>query len=278
MQLSRPTFDRLRQLIHRYCGLVVGEDKEYLVHDRFAPLLRQHGWTSFEQLADRLGNPRNGELIDEAVEAIVTRETSFFRDPHVWESLRRELLPRLIAGRITAGPRVRVWSAAASTGQEAYTLAMLATEWADAKSDPRVTTDAFSILAADICPTAVQAGKAGIYESRELARGISETRRRRFFEPVEQQWQIREPLRRMVEFRRVNLAEALPRWGPFDLICCRNVLIYFDEATRRRICEQFHAQLSDGGWLLLGAAENLYGISDQFVSTALGDAVIYRKT
>lgn len=273
MQLHRATFDRIRKYIHRYCGLVIGDDKEYLIHDRLKPLIRQRGWNSFEQLADRLGDQSNVALVDEVVEAIVTRETSFFRDAHVWESLRNELLSRLVAAR----PRVRIWSAATSTGQEAYSLGMLATEWTESNPSARIATSAFSILATDICPSAVQTGQTGKYETRELSRGISDARRRRFFEPVGASWQVHAPLRRMVEFRRVNLADPLPRLESFDLICCRNVLIYFDEATRRTICEQFHALLADGGWLLLGAAENLYGISDRFASTSMGAAMIYRK-
>lgn len=274
MRLERPVFDRLRQTIHRTCGLVIGDDKEYLVRDRLAPIVTKHGWQSYEQLADRIALPGQTALVDEVVEAIVTHETSFFRDPHVWESLRRELFPRLLAQK-PAGSNVRLWSAAMSTGQEAYTLAMLAHEFADTSA--AATPSRFSILATDICQSAVAAGKTGVYETRDLARGVSELRRRRFFEPHEGRWRAKTELREMIDFRRVNLAQPLPPLGAFDLICCRNVLIYFDDATRRRLCEQFHSLLAGEGWLLLGAAENLYGISDRFESTKLGEAVVYRK-
>lgn len=274
MRLERPVFDRLRQSIHRTCGLVIGDDKEYLVRDRLAPVVAKHGWQSYEQLADRIALPGQSALVDEVVEAIVTHETSFFRDPHVWESVRRELFPRLLA-RKSPGANVRLWSAAMSTGQEAYTLAMLAQEFNN-QSSP-AAPQRFFVLATDICQSAVAAGKAGVYETRDLARGVSELRRRKFFEPHEGRWRAKDELRQAIDFRRVNLAQPLPPLGRFDLICCRNVLIYFDDATRRRLCEQFHALLGVDGWLLLGAAENLYGISDQFESTTLGEAVVYRK-
>lgn len=269
MRLERPDFDRLRQAIYRECGLVIGDDKEYLVRDRLAPIVARHGWTSYAQLADRLQHGASAALVDEVVDAIVTHETSFFRDPHVWESLRRELFPRLCE-RKSPQREVRIWSAATSTGQEAYTLAMLAHETSDAP-------DRCSILATDICPNALAVGQSGMYDTRDLARGLAEARRRRFFEPRAGRWQASAALRQRIDFRRVNLAQPLPPLGPFDLICCRNVLIYFDDATRRRLCERFHALLVHQGWLLLGAAENLYGITDQFESTQLGDAVVYRK-
>jgi chemotaxis protein methyltransferase CheR len=277
MRLERADFDRLRQSIHRLCGLVIGDDKEYLVRDRLAPIIARNGWNSYAQLADRLQSGAISKLTDEVVEAIVTRETSFFRDPHVWESIRRDLFPKLLESR-SPSEKVRLWSAAASAGQEAYTLAMLVHEAADSQLSPRASPERFSILATDICPTAVAAGQQGVYDARELARGVTELRKRRFFEAYDGRWRVREELRKLVEFRRVNLAHPLPRLGTFDLICCRNVLIYFDEATRRQVCAQFHGLLANGGWLLLGSAENLYGISDRFESVQFGEAIAYRKT
>jgi chemotaxis protein methyltransferase CheR len=278
MRLTEPTFDKLQQAIQRLCGLVITHDKQYLIHDRLAPVVQRHGWQTLEQLAERLALARSGELVDDVVEAIVTRETSFFRDAHIWDALRRELLPRLVAERTAVRPRVRMWSAGTSTGQEAYTLAMLTLEMGTAATSPALSQDRFSILATDICPSAVLAGKTGQYNALEMARGISAARRERFFESCGAGWRVREPLRWMVDFRRVNLTEPLPALGCFDLICCRNVLIYFDQAMRRHICDQFHHLLVEGGWLLLGASENLYGISARFSSVTLGDAIVYRKS
>lgn len=269
--LSRATFDRLAIQIHRLCGVVVGPDKEYLVRDRLEPIVRRHGWRSFEELAERLPGATTSPLSVEVVEAIVTHETSFFRDPHVWEAIGQVVYPNLLHARGAQSP-LRCWSAAASTGQEAYTLAMVFLEHAAGAAPEQC-----SILASDICPTAIRRGELGEYESRELARGLSPGRKQRFFEPLEPRWRVNDAARRMVEFRRLNLVEPLPPLGPFDLICCRNLLIYFDEPTRRTLCARLHALLRDGGWLVLGSAENLYGVSDGFESVVAGKALFYRK-
>jgi chemotaxis protein methyltransferase CheR len=277
MQLDRPTLERLSQQVRRLCGLVVTSDKEYLLRDRLGPVLRRHGWQVFAQLADRLDSPAQVALADEVVEALMTHETAFFRDPHVWEALRREVFPGLLARRTPAGPRVRFWSAATSTGQEAYTMAILAQEYVEAQAGKAAPAESFSILATDICSSALQSGSAAEYDLWQMRRGISDQRQACFFEPREKRWRVREPLRRVVDFRRVNLVEPLPRLGAFELICCRNVLIYFDEAIRKRVCEQLHSLLVQGGWLVLGAAENLYGITERFESVSLGDVLVYRK-
>lgn len=267
MQLPPATFERLQRQVQRLCGLALGADKEYLVRDRLEPLLRRHSWKSFEELAERLEQSRDTALADGVVEAIVTHETSFFRDPHVWEAVQRRVLPEILARR----GKVRIWSAATSTGQEAYSLAMLCSEF-DARGPDRC-----SILATDICESALRAGAAGEYDVRELDRGVSAARRQRFFHPAGRKWRVNEGLRRMIEFRRVNLAAPLPALGTFDLICCRNLLIYFSLETRQQLCERLRAALADGGWLLLGAAENLYGVSDRFSSFAIDGALIYRQ-
>jgi chemotaxis protein methyltransferase CheR len=202
------------------------------------------------------------------VEAMVTHETSFFRDPQVWEALARGVLPRLLARE---GP-IRLWSAGTATGQEAYSLAMLMRELTDAKSAERC-----SILATDISEAAVRIGTAGEYEPRELARGVSPQRRQRFFFEHQRRWRVNEELRRMIEFRRLNLAMQLPPLGRFHLICCRNLLIYFNLETRVALAEQLNGLLADGGWLLLGSAENLYGVSERFASEMVEGALIYRK-
>ncbi|MDZ4781578.1 MAG: protein-glutamate O-methyltransferase CheR [Planctomycetia bacterium] len=273
MRLAPETFDRLRVRIQNLCGLAIGADKEYLVRDRLEPLLKRRAWNTFEQLAERLELARDTGLADEVVEAIVTHETSFFRDPQVWEALRRRVLPELLA----QGRRARIWSAATSTGQEAYSLAMLAQEVAEAQPAPGAMAERCSILATDISDPAIQVGMTAAYEPREIDRGVSAARKNRFFHESGKHWRADESLRRMIEFRRLNLAAPLPRFGAFDLICCRNLMIYYSVETRRALCEQFHASLADGGWLLLGAAENLYGISDRFESEMIEGALMFHK-
>jgi chemotaxis protein methyltransferase CheR len=288
MQLSRPVFDALRLLIHRLCGLVVGEDKTYLVQHRLGPLARAVGCRSFEEFAQKLRGPEGAALHAPIIEAITTAETSFFRDGHMFEAFRTHLLPRL-GEKARRGAKVRIWCAAAATGQEPYSLAMLLCDYAQANALlplPKgiLATKAgagegdFSILATDISEKVLAAARAGEYSARDAARGLTPALLARHCERRGAAWVVREPARRLVEFRRLNLTGVLPDLYSFDAIFCRNLLIYFDLDTRRRVCRGLHDRLLEDGWLVLGAAENLYGVTDQFEPLRRGDALIYRKS
>ena len=274
MQLSRAIFDELRLLIHRLCGLVVGEDKAYLVRHRLGPLARAIGCRSFEEFVLKLRGPEGAAPHAPIIEAITTAETSFFRDGHMFEAFRTHLLPRL-GEKARRGTKVRIWCAAAATGQEPYSLAMLLWDYGqeNASSLPlggKPATKAgardgnFSILATDISEKVLAVAHAGEYSERDAARGLTPALLARHFERRGAAWVVREPARRMVEFRRLNLTGVLPDLYSFDAIFCRNLLIYFDLDTRRRVCRGLHDHLLEDGWLVLGAAENLYGVSDEF--------------
>jgi chemotaxis protein methyltransferase CheR len=281
VHLSRATYDELRQVVHRLCGLVLGEDKAYLVRHRLGPLARVSGCKSFEELSERLRRPGSAALCDEVVEAITTGETSFFRDGHPFDAFRSRLLPELIErGRkkpVTGRPRVRLGSVGCSTGQEPYSLAMVVRDFLHSGRAAGLAEQDFRILATDVSARVLAVAAAGEYPRREVARGLAPGQLARYFTPRGRGFAVREEVRRLVEFRRVNLVKPLAGLGTFDGIFCRNVLIYFDEATRRRVSEQLAALLDDGGWLVLGAAENLYGISDRFETLAVGTTLVYRK-
>jgi chemotaxis protein methyltransferase CheR len=271
MHLPRSTFEELRQLIHRLCGLVLAEEKAYLVRHRLEPLARASGCRDFEEFCRRLRDPGGAALYDSIIEAITTSETSFFRDRHPFEAFRQFFLPRVrAASPFPSGPRLRIWCAAVSTGQEPYSLAMLVR---DAGLDERHV----SILATDISARVLEVAAAGAYSEREVTRGLTPGQIARHFRQEEDRWLVQEPLRRLVEFRRFNILNPLVGLGRFDAIFCRNVLIYFDEGTRRRVCQQCYDALGDDGWLVLGAAENLYGIDDRFESVCLNESLVYRK-
>jgi chemotaxis protein methyltransferase CheR len=171
-------------------------------------------------------------------------------------------------------PTVRLWSAGVSTGQEAFSLAMLLHEHAASLGAARTT---WSVVASDISASALEIAQRAEYRTAELRRGLTPEEVSRHFEPQGAHWRVRQPIRQRVEFRRANLMQPFQGLGTFDAIFCRNVLIYFDELARRAICRQFEAMLPPGGWLVLGTAENLYGISDAFVSVRCGEALLYRK-
>jgi chemotaxis protein methyltransferase CheR len=282
MDLSPPTFDELRRLIHRLCGLALADDKLYLVRHRLEPLVRKSGCQSFDQFRQRLASGEALQWQEAIIEAMTTQETSFFRDRHPFEALRRLVLPELVSAAST-GPRnaatakIRLWCAGAATGQEPYSLAILLHEYAAAQRSLGVRPDDFSILATDVSTNALATAMAGQYDRWQISRGLSNAELHQFFEPRDEQWAVRPPIRKLVEFRRVNLVQSFLGLGTFDVILCRNVLIYFDEETRRRICDQFHAMLADGGWLILGSAENLYGISERFQSERFDHTLLYRK-
>ena len=276
MELARSVFDELRGLVHRLCGLVVGEDKAYLILHRLGPLAKARGCRSFEEFAQILRGPAGASLHDAIVEAITTAETSFFRDGHPFEAFRLHLLPRL-GEKARGGARIRLWCAAASTGQEPYSLAMLVHDYAAANRNAGVREDQFSILATDISERVLASARAAEYGARDAARGLTPALLARHFERRGDAWVVREPARRLVEFRRLNLTGPPEGLSAFDAIFCRNLLIYFDLETRRRVCGGLHSLLPVGGWLVLGAAENLYGVSDRFEALRLGEGLIYRK-
>jgi chemotaxis protein methyltransferase CheR len=284
VQLSPATFDELRGVIHRLCGLVVTKDKAYLIRHRLEPIVRVRGLRGFDELALALRSGAPAALTDALVEAITTKETSFFRDDHPFETFRQHVLPWLgemiRARKKNSGrqPFARLWCAGASTGQEPYSLAMLTHDYATANRERGIAVGDFEILATDVSAQALATAAAATYAERELARGMTTKQIHRYFEKTEQGWSVREKVRKLVVFRRVNLIQPLSGLGVFDLICCRNVLIYFDEETRRRICRQFADMLSANGFLLLGSSENLYGVTDRFESLNFGSTLVYRKS
>jgi chemotaxis protein methyltransferase CheR len=164
-----------------------------------------------------------------------------------------------------------------ATGQEAYSVAMAVTDFLAGRPGLGLGPDDFPILASDISCKALATAREGRYSAAELDRGLPPAQRDRFFRQDKGSWLVDPSLRRMVEFRPINLVRPLPNLGTFDLILCRNLLIYFDEATRRRLCQSLHAALNPQGILLIGAAESLYGITDAFASERLGGTVVHRK-
>lgn len=281
MELTRAAFDDLRRSIHRLCGIVLNDDKEYLIRHRLEPVARRYGCRDFDEFRAKLAGSEAVRLQEAIIEAITTQETAFFRDRHPFDALRQQILPELVRNRNslvhTTRRPIRIWCAGASTGQEAYSLAILVHELVDASRSGGPKAEGFSILATDISAEALAVAKAGVYQARQIQRGLTAHQIHKYFEHCGDHWVARPLLRKLVEFRRVNLIQPFSSLGVFDIILCRNVLIYFDETTRRTICNQFPSMLTEAGWLLLGSAENLYGVSDRFTSVRLGDTLVYRK-
>ncbi len=280
MELAPRTFLELAAIIRHESGIALADDKSYLVRHRLEPLVRSEGLDSFDRLAQRLRARGANGLRNAVIDAITVKETRFFRDHAYFDAVAKHVLPACVSV-LSVSPkarhRVRIWSAATATGQEAYSLAILVREFLETSSQSGLKEGQFNILASDISEKAIESAKAATYSKSEVHRGLSESRLHQYFHRRGERWSVDESLRRMVQFRTFNLLKPPTEVGAFDLILCRNVLIYFDEAIRRRICRGLYTVLHDGGWLVLGSAESIYGMDDRFETIIQGKTILYRK-
>jgi len=254
--------------------VVLGPDKAYLLEHRLGGLLKDFALPSYEALRDRLLDGRQPGLAERVVEAIVTHETSFFRDMGVFDAFSSELL----ANPDFAGNKqdyVRIWSAASSTGQEAYSLAICLRHWQLTRPNRN-----YEILVTDYSERVLKQAKDGKYSDLEVHRGLTEDQLKKYFEknPADPHvWLVRPELKRNMNFRQVNLLEDWTGLGAFHVIFCRNVLIYQSVENKKRVISRLYNSLQPGGYLVLGAAETLIGLAENFEIRRLGRAVYYQK-
>lgn len=245
-------------LLHSSAGLVLGPNKGYLLESRLAPVARKHGLANVEELVRTLRGSRRDGVMRDAIEAMTTNESFFFRDGKPFEALRNLVLPELLRRR-AAARTLRIWCAAASTGQEPYSIAILLQEEAAKLAGWRC-----QILATDISTEALERAKSGLYTQFEAQRGLSIQRLVRHFDQEGQHWRIKPALRAAVEFRAFNLLHPPASLGQFDVVFCRNVLIYFDQPTKARVLRAIAGVMEEDGSLFLGGAETTFGITDAF--------------
>jgi chemotaxis protein methyltransferase CheR len=248
--MTAQDFEFVRQLLKERCALMLEPGKEYLVETRLMPIVRQLQLQSISELVERLrAKDGNGQLETRIVEAMITSETSFFRDHHPFESLRKTVLPDLLRRR-RSQRRLSVWCAACATGQEPYSLAMLIRE-----HFPELTGWHLTLLASDLSREVLARAAEGVYNPIEVTRGLPPTLLAKYFEPQGTSWQLRADIRSMVKFQEFNLARPWPRLPHMDLVLLRNVLIYFDAPTKKAILGRVAHLLRPDGYLLLGSAE-----------------------
>jgi chemotaxis protein methyltransferase CheR len=269
MTLTATSFDWVRQLVHRESAIVLAPGKEYLVEARLLPIARSMGLPDVGQLVDSVRTRPSPESTRRIVEALTTNETSWFRDGDPFTALTSTVLPSLLAAR---GPaeRLQIWSAACSSGQEPYTIAMLL-EDALPNAASRV-----AITATDLSREMVERTRAGKFSQLEVNRGLPAAMLVRHFDRAGTEWQVSPSLRRMVTASECNLAAPLPRMGPFDVVYLRNVLIYFDLPTKQAILRRVRALMRPDGWLFLGAAETTLGVDDSWERVVIGRSSAYR--
>jgi chemotaxis protein methyltransferase CheR len=269
--ISQVDFDYVRDLVRRESSIVLDDGKMYLIVSRLAPLARENDFSSVGALIARLRESPEGDLHTLAVEAIVTTETSFFRDLHPFVELRDTVLPEIIQARRGTTRSLSIWSAACSSGQEPHSIAMILRD-----RFAEVEGWNLQLLASDISRRMIDRAQEGVYNQIEVNRGLPAPYLVKFFNQDEDRWHLQNEVRRMFRFFRQNLAEEWALLPPIDILLMRNVLIYFDVETRRKVLSRVRRLLRPGGYLLLGSAETTLNLDDLFVRVPLGRAVFYR--
>jgi chemotaxis protein methyltransferase CheR len=255
-------YEYLRKLLKVRSGLVLSAEKHYLVESRLLPVARKNGLFNLTGLVSRLRAPQAEALTVEVVEAMTTNESLFFRDKVPFDHFRETIIPSLLAAR-PSSRRIRIWCAAAATGQEPYTLAICLKEMGKELKGWRI-----EIVATDLSTEVLEKAKSGIYSQFEVQRGLPALMLIKYFSQVGETWQIAPELRGMVKFMPFNLLNDFSQLGPFDVVFCRNVLIYFDQATKVSVLERIADVAEPDGYLVLGGAETVVGLTKRFKPVA----------
>ncbi|CCN37840.1 Chemotaxis protein methyltransferase [Vibrio nigripulchritudo SO65] len=268
--ISDQEYRDFSRFLESQCGIVLGDSKQYLVRSRLSPLVSKFNVSSLSDLLKDVITGRNRELRVAAVDAMTTNETLWFRDNYPFSVLSEKLLPEVAANKRP----IKIWSAASSSGQEPYSIAMTILETQSKKPGmlPNV-----SITATDISSSMLEMCKAGVYDNLALGRGLSPERRKMFFEDAgDSKMKVKDNVKRMVNFRPQNLMDSYSLLGKFDIIFCRNVLIYFSPDMKSKVLNQMAGCLNPGGYLLLGASESLTGLTDRFDMVRCNPGIIYK--
>ncbi len=263
-------FDYVRELVRRNSAIVLDETKDYLIEARLAPLAKAQGMASVDDLIKALRRQNPGKMHGKVVEALSTNETHFFRDTQPFRLFSEEVLPELHElNQLTR--RLRIWSAACSTGQEPYSIAM-------AILDSKLFSDwDVSILASDMNEEVLDVARAGIYRQLDVNRGLPARNLVKHFARSGTEWKVRSEVSRLCEFRQINLVRQWPALGAFDVIFLRNVLIYFDRDSKEAVLDKVATKMRAGGHLFLGAGETIVNLCDKFRPAKEGAGASYRR-
>lgn len=268
-------FDLFRQFLQDACGIALGDNKQYLVSNRIRRLLEEHKLHSFSDLVRALKQNTNRRLRDQVIDAMTTNETFWFRDIYPYDHLRTQLLPQLMSGNNRMFGPIRIWSAACSSGQEPYSISMMVEEYRSQNMGalPRPV----QIVATDVSATILEQARNAEYDRLSVIRGLSDERLRRYFDKAsENMWRVKPAVRERVEFKAWNLMDSYAALGKFDIVFCRNVLIYFNAELKRQILQKIHASLKPKGILFLGSSEGLAGAGDLFEMVRCEPGILYR--
>lgn len=271
-QLDDKSYNDFRTFLEQQCGIVLGENKQYLVKSRLAPLMAKFNVESLADVVKRTLSPMERQLRSAVIDAMTTNETLWFRDDYPFQLLKNKLLPEFASQRSP----LKIWSAASSSGQEPYSIAMSVLEYQQSK--PGSFPGGVQIVGTDISTTMLEHCKYGHYDSLALARGLSAERKRQFFEPGDNgMMKVKDCVKKMVSFRPLNLLNSYSLMGRFDIVFCRNVLIYFSPEIKAQILSQIHGVLNKEGYLFLGASESLSGLNQDFDMLRCNPGIVYKK-
>jgi chemotaxis protein methyltransferase CheR len=270
--ISPIDYQRFKSFLEQACGILLGDGKQYLIASRLTRLMRDENIANLSALMTAIerGQPRH--LRDSVIDAMTTNETSWFRDGMPFETLSQIVLPEFEAEN---KGNLRVWSSACSSGQEPYTISMIISEHCRKQRNSKLANS--QIMATDISSSILAEAKRAEYEDVALGRGLSEQRRQQFFSRQQDRWRVIDEVKKRVSFREQNLLQGFATLGKFDIIFCRNVLIYFSAERKKDILERMAQSLNRGGYLFLGASETITGYSDAFELVRTPYSSIYRR-
>jgi chemotaxis protein methyltransferase CheR len=265
-------YQRFKRFLEDACGILLGDGKQYLIVSRLTRLLRDENIASLSNLISAVERGQPHHLRDAVIDAMTTNETSWFRDVQPFETLGQVIFPELDKLRSSS---LRIWSAACSSGQEPYTISMMLSEYCRKFPSNRIASS--QIIATDISSSMLVQAKKAEYEDVAVGRGLSDQRRQQFFTKQGDRWHVIDEVKQRVSFRPQNLLQSFGTLGKFDIIFCRNVLIYFSADRKKDILQRMAQSLNKGGYLFLGASETISGYTDAFDLVRTPHSTVYRK-
>ncbi|MGE0881180.1 MAG: protein-glutamate O-methyltransferase CheR [Acidimicrobiia bacterium] len=267
--LTPADFQYLRSLVRDKSAIVLDDGKEYLVESRLSPLLRKEGLGSLAELVQALRSRKPG-LETKVIDAMTTNETSFFRDIHPFNAMKESIIPEIIEKK-RAQRELNLWCAAASSGQEPYSVCMMLRE-----NFPELASWRFNFLATDLSPSMIEKSKSGRYSQLEVNRGLPAAYLVKYFERQGADWVVKPDIRSMVDYRLLNLVEPWPMMNGMDIVFIRNVLIYFDRETKKKILQNIKRVLRPDGYLMLGSSETTFNIDEGWAIKTIGKTICYQ--
>lgn len=266
-------YEEFCHFLEKHSGICLGSSKQYLVSSRLRRLMADQGIKDLKELVQKVQMLSNGKLKTEVIDAMTTNETLWFRDTHPFRILEEKLLPEYYKEKKARS--LRIWSAACSTGQEPYSMSMIINDY---KERQRILSSGEKIIATDISPTALEQAKSGEYASLAIGRGLDPAKlKKHFTELPDGRFKVAPKIAQTVEFRSLNLQDSYSLLGKFDIVFCRNVLIYFTAEFKKDILTRIHSTINPGGYLMVGASEAVNGLSDLYEMVHCRPGIIYRK-